>query len=120
MSTEDYWFENSSYNGQKYQVCYPDTIVNKNKCTLEYNNGNTYTINLKKYSGPQKIKIQFRDGEVAEYDNAYDLQDFLNQVNHYHDLEKDFQTVADKLLEVKPELEEWVKKNFSQYLKKDN
>lgn len=119
MSTEDYWFENSSYNSQRYQVCYPDVIVNKDKCTFEYNNGNTYAIDLKKYSGPQNIKIQFRDGEVAEYDNAYDLQDFLNQVNHYHDLKKDFQTVANKLLEVKPELEEWVKQNFGRYLDKD-
>ena len=33
---------------------------------------------------------------------------------------KDFNIVVKKLLETKPELQEWVEKNFSQYLKEDN
>lgn len=75
-----------------------------------------YTTYLNKDNGVKNIKIMFRDGEFVEYNKAYDLQDFLNQVNHYHDLRKDFQTVVYKLLESKPELEDWVKKNFKQYL----
>lgn len=84
--------------------------------TAGYTNDYPYTTYLNKDNGVKNIKIMFRDGEFVEYNNAYDLQDFLNQVNHYHDLRKDFQTVTNKLLESKPELEDWVKKNFKQYL----
>lgn len=79
-----------------------------------------YCMNSNDYEQPHTIAIQFRDGEKAVYNNAYDLQDFLNQVNHYHDLRKDFQTVVDKLLESKPELEDWVKKNFGRYIIKND
>lgn len=88
--------------------------------TAGYTNDQPYTIYLNNDNGVKNVKIMFRDGEVAEYDNAYDLQDFLNQVNHYHDLRKDFQTVVDKLLESKPELEDWVKKNFGRYIIKND
>ena len=76
-----------------------------------------YCMNLNDYEQPHTIIIHFRDGEKVTFKNAYDLQDFLYQVNHYHDLNKAFQTIVDKLLEVKPELDEWVKKNFDIYLK---
>lgn len=36
------------------------------------------------------------------------------------DFKKDFNIIVKKLLETKPELQEWVEKNFSQYLKGDN
>ena len=62
------------------------------------------------------VVIHFKDGESASYNNAYDLQDFLNQVNHYHDLQEAFRTVVKKLLEVKPELEQWIDKNYKNYL----
>ena len=65
---------------------------------------------------PKKVIIHFNDKETAEYNNACDLQDFLNQVNNYHDLQEAFNTVVNKLLEVKPELNEWVEINFKKYL----
>ena len=67
----------------------------------------------------KNVVIYFRDGESVSYNNAYDLQDFLNQVNHYHDLQEAFKVVVKKLLEVKPELDQWVDKNFQKYLKLD-
>ena len=118
---------NIIYNGD-YKITYPEESKKDKKfeyvcnnfslkdLTVSYTNDYPYTTYLNTDNGVKNIKIMFRDGEVAEYDNAYDLQDFLNQVNHYHDLKKDFQTVVDKLLETKPELEEWIKKNFKQYL----
>ena len=73
---------------------------------FESNETSGYFTYVKNDNNDLPIRFIFRDGEFAEYKNAYDLQDFLNQVNHYHDLRKDFQTVVDKLLESKPELEE--------------
>lgn len=108
MSTEDYYFgitEHKKDYTHDLVFCY------------NFDEQKRYYTIQNKYEG---VKIQFRDGEVATYKNAYDLQDFLNQVNHYHDLEKDFNIVVKKLLEAKPELQEWVEKNFSQYLKEDN
>ena len=87
---------------------------------FESNETSGYFTYVKNDNNDLSIRFIFRDGEFAEYKNAYDLQDFLNQVNHYHDLRKDFQTVVDKLLESKPELEEWIKKNFGRYIIKDN
>lgn len=110
MSTEDYYFGITEHKKDyTHDLVYRYNDEQKNYYKL-----------LNKYEGAKDIKIQFRDGEVATYKNAYDLQDFLNQVNHYHDLEKDFNIVVKKLLEAKPELQEWVEKNFSQYLKEDN
>ena len=87
---------------------------------FESNETSGYFTYVKNDNNDLPIRFIFRDGEFAEYKNAYDLQDFLNQVNHYHDLRKDFQTVVDKLLESKPELEEWIKNNFGRYIIKDN
>ena len=118
---------NIIYNGD-YKITYPENSKKGKKIeyvcnnfslkdiTTSYTNDHPYTTYLNKDNGVINIKIMFRDGEFVEYNNAYDLQDFLNQVNHYHDLRKDFQTVINKLLESKPELEDWVKKNFKQYL----
>ena len=122
---------NIIYNGD-YKITYPEDSKKGKKIeyvcnnfslkdiTTGYTNDHPYTTYLNKDNGVINIKIMFRDGEFVEYNNAYDLQDFLNQVNHYHDLRKDFQTVVDKLLESKPELEDWVKKNFGRYIIKDN
>lgn len=111
MSTEDYYFGITEHKKD-----YTHDLV------YRYNDDEQklYYTTLNNYEGVNDINIQFRDGEVATYKNAYDLQDFLNQVNHYHDLEKDFNIVIKKLLEAKPELQEWVKQNFGRYLKEDN
>ena len=118
MSTEDYYFGITEHKKDYTH----DGVYRYNDDVVYHYNDDEQKLYYKslKYEGVKDIKIQFRDGEVATYKNAYDLQDFLNQVNHYHDLEKDFNIVVKKLLEAKPELQEWVEKNFSQYLKEDN
>lgn len=118
MSTEDYYFGVTEHKKDYTH----DLVYRYNDVVYRYNDDEQklYYTTLNNYEGVNDINIHFKDGEVATYKNAYDLQDFLNQVNHYHDLEKDFNIVVKKLLEAKPELQEWVKKNFSQYLKEDN
>ena len=98
--------------------CIEDLVVRPNNYVYHYNDETPklYQLSLNNY-GPKEIKINFPDGEGAVFKNAYDMQDFLNQINHFHDLEVAFQKVVNKLLETKPELEEWVKKNFDVYLK---
>lgn len=90
-----------------------------NNLEYAYNNDDNklYYKTIEKNNHPYTVTIEFRDGEKAVYKNAYDLQDFLYQVNHYHDLEKAFNIVVNKLLECKPELDEWIKKNFDVYIK---
>ena len=98
--------------------CVEDLVVRPDNYVYYYNDetAKLYQLSLNNY-GPKEIKIKFSDGEEAVFKNAYNMQDFLNQVNHFHDLEVAFQKVVNKLLETKPELEEWVKKNFDVYLK---
>lgn len=98
--------------------CVEDLVVRPDNYVYHYNDETEklYQLSLNNY-GPKEIKIKFSDGEEAVFKNAYNMQDFLNQINHFHDLEVAFQKVVNKLLETKPELEEWVKKNFDVYLK---
>ena len=97
--------------------CAEDLVVKPNNYVYHYNDetGKLYQLSLNNY-GPKEIKIKFLDDEEAVFNNAYDLQDFLNQVNHYHDLQEAFRNVVNKLIKTKPELKEWVEKNFQQYL----
>ena len=97
------------------------TIVNytpvcHDNCAYSIKYDDSSTIMDKLDIQTKDVVIHFKDGESASYNNAYDLQDFLNQVNHYHDLQEAFNTVVNKLLEVKPELNEWVEINFKKYL----
>jgi len=98
--------------------CIEDLVVRPNNYVCHYNDETEklYQLILNDYE-PKEIRIKFSDGEEAVFKNAYNMQDFLNQVNHFHDLEVAFQNVVNKLLETKPELEEWIKKNFDVYLK---
>lgn len=98
--------------------CIEDLVASSNNYVYHYNDetAKLYQISLNNYL-PKEIRIKFLDGEEAVFKNAYDMQDFLNQINHFHDLEVAFQKVVNKLLETKPELEEWIKKNFDVYLK---
>lgn len=50
--------------------------------------------------------------EITEHKKEFEIKN--------EDFKRDFQIVVKKLLEAKPELQEWVEKNFSQYLKEDN
>ena len=90
-------------------VCHDDCAY-----TIKYDDSSTVMDKLDIQT--KDVVIHFKDGESASYNNAYDLQDFLNQVNHYHDLQEAFRTVVKKLLEVKPELDQWIEKNYKNYL----
>ena len=54
--------------------------------------------------------VTYKDNPPIYYTYNYNVND---------DLKKDFQTVVNKLLETKSELEDWVKQNFGRYLDKD-
>ena len=110
------------WSGPDYKIVGPngeqfEGYMNNLEYAYNSEDDKLYYTTVAKYNQPHTVTIEFRDGEKAVYKNAYDLQDFLYQVNHYHDLEKAFNTVVNKLLECKPELDEWVKKNFDVYMR---
>ena len=77
-------------------VCHDDCAY-----TIKYDDSSTVMDKLDIQT--KDVVIHFKDGESASYNNAYDLQEAFN-------------TVVNKLLEVKPELNEWVEINFKKYL----
>ena len=51
-----------------------------------------------------------------ELDKAYGLSKTFENGQKYEELEKAFKVVTDKLIQVKPELKEWLEMNFKEYL----
>lgn len=75
-----------------------------------YSHSSSYSIDLNN----NKISI---NTPVCNDNCCYtiDYNSILN--NSYNDLQEAFNTVVKKLLESKPELDTWIEKNFSKYLK---
>lgn len=51
-----------------------------------------------------------------ELDKAYGLSKTFKNGQKYEELEKAFKVVTNKLIQVKPELKEWLEMNFKEYL----
>lgn len=59
-----------------------------------------YSITLPKRPQTNEIKIVFADGTFATFNNAGSLQEFLDKVARYHELEKDLEIARKALTDI--------------------